>query len=180
MVDAGLAYRWNRDEFVRAWEADVFDRRVELVDGEVWPVTIGSWHGDTTMRVARALPNGTVTVSTSTLPTGESLPDPDCWVRPASATPIETLGTNLLVWRPEDVLLVVEVSHETVVQDLNHKARLYGAAGYGTYWVVTVDALYEHTEPTPDGYRVRVEHRRGEHVPVRYAGSEIAVDALVG
>src|SRR4029453_15512981 len=129
MVDAGLAYRWNRDEFVRAWEADVFDRgvalgagggwagvacrwdpdefvrgwgadgfdrRVELVDGEVWPVTIGSWHGDTTMRVARALPNGTVTVSTSTLPTGESLPDPDCWVRPVGATPIEALGTNLL------------------------------------------------------------------------------------
>lgn len=35
-------------EIVReAWEAGAFDHRVELVEGEVWPVVIGDWHGET-------------------------------------------------------------------------------------------------------------------------------------
>jgi Putative restriction endonuclease len=178
--EAALIYRWSRDEFVRAWEAGVFDHRVELVEGEVWPVVIGPWHGKTTMRVARALPDAGGEVTSATLPAGDSLPDPDCWVLRAGAEPSESIGARLVAWRPEDVLLVVEVADETVLQDLGVKARLYGRAGYGVYWVVTQDVIYEHTEPTPDGYRVRVEHRRGDRIPVRYAGAELGVDDLLG
>jgi Uma2 family endonuclease len=43
------------------------------------------------------------------------------------------------------VLLVVEVADETLIQDLNVKAKLYGQAGYPVYWVVTQEAIYEHT-----------------------------------
>jgi len=180
VADAALAYHWSREEFVRAWEAGVFDQRVELVEGEVWPVVIGSWHGDTTARVARALPNDRATVTTASLPTGESLPDPDCWVRPVGAAPAGTVGARLLAWRPEDVLLVVEVADETATHDLGIKARLYGRAGYRVYWVITPDVIYEHTQPGPDGYRVRVEHRRGDQIAVGYADIELSVDTLVG
>jgi Putative restriction endonuclease len=174
-------YRWSVSEFLRAWEAGAFDHRVELIEGEVWPVVIGDWHGEMVFRVARCLPTEGVLITSSTLPSGNSLPDPDCWVRRQKAQPAGELGTRgLSLWRPADVLLVVEISDDTVVADLNIKARIYGSAGYLVYWVVTADVIFEHTEPTPAGYRVRREYRRGDQLPVPYAGTEIAVDELLG
>ncbi|MGK8523564.1 hypothetical protein ACRS6B_19345 [Nocardia asteroides] len=62
MTEASIAYRWTRSEFLRAWEAGAFDHRVELVEGEVWPVVIGSWHGRAVFRIARKLPTDGVEV----------------------------------------------------------------------------------------------------------------------
>jgi hypothetical protein len=174
-----LTYRWSQSEFMRAWEAGAFDHRVELVDGEVWPVVIGSWHGVTVGEIIAALPRAGAKVTTETLPSGESLPDPDCWVRRADATPIGKLGVRLSVWGPADVQLVVEVSDETLLADLEVKAKLYGRAGYPVYWVVTPEVIYEHTEPASTGYRVRREYRSGERIPVGYAGVELEVADLV-
>jgi Putative restriction endonuclease len=171
-----LAYRWSQSEFIRAWEAGAFDHQVELVEGEIWPVAIGSWHGDAVGQLLALLPRTGVRVTTATLPTGESLPDPDCWVRRADADPIGTLGSRLSRWDPADVLLVVEVADDTMIQDLNVKAKLYGQAGYPVYWVVTQEAVYEHTGPIPTGYRTRVEYRHGERIPVKYARMDLAID----
>jgi hypothetical protein len=179
MPQATLAYHWTQDEFLRAWEAGVFRRRVELVNGEVWPVVIGSWHGKTVGRVTRTLPGAGVEVTAETLPSGESLPDPDCWVQRADAKPLRQLGSKLAVWDPADVLLVVEVSDDTMLHDLQIKARLYGKAGYPVYWVVTKEAIYEHTEPYPGGYHSRREYTPGERIPVRYAGTDLAVTDLI-
>lgn len=172
-------YRWTRDEFVRAWEVGAFERRVELVEGEVWEVSIGPWHGKVTARVVRALPGDDVEVTMATLPAGDSLPDPDCWVLRAGASPAGTIGRRLASWRPEDVLLVVEVSDESVTQDLGVKALLYGRAGYAAYWVVTRDAIYEHTNPTLNGYRTRATYTPDDRIPVDYAGIELKVAALL-
>lgn len=179
MTLAAPVYHWSQSEFLRAWEAGAFDHRVELVNGEIWPVVIGQWHGDTVGRVVGALPRAGVEVTTATLPSGESLPDPDCWVLREDATPLRPLGTKLAVWDPADVLLVVEVSDETMLPDLQTKMRLYGGAGYPVYWVVTQEAIYEHTEPIPNGYRTRREYRPGERTPVGYAGTDLAVADLI-
>jgi putative restriction endonuclease len=179
VTQSALTYRWSRGEFVRAWEAGAFDHRVELIEGEIWPVVIGSWHGDTVGQLMALLPRAGGQLTTATLPTGDSLPDPDCWVRRAGADPVARVGARLSVWRPADVLLVVEVSDETAIHDLNVKARLYGQAGYPVYWVVTQEAVYEHTEPIATGYRTRIEYRRGERVPVAYASTELAVNDLI-
>jgi len=177
-----VAYRWSVAEFLRAWEAGAFDRRVELVEGEVWPVVIGSWHGDTQAQVARLVWAPQVRVSSSTLDVGadDSLPEPDCFVRRADAKPIGTRGTRLRVWDPADVHLVVEISDDSILADLTTKARLYGRAGYGVYWVVTPDVIYEHTSPTPQGYRTRTEYRRGDEIPLAYAGTTLSVDEILG
>jgi hypothetical protein len=143
-------------------------------------VVNGDWHGKTTARAVRRLPEEGVEITTATLPSSDSLPDPDCWVRRTGAQPIGQLGTRLSQWSPEDVALVVEVSEDTVVADLNVKARIYGSTGYLVYWVVTADVIYEHTEPTVAGYRKRIEYRRGNLMPVTYAGTEVAVDDLLG
>jgi hypothetical protein len=55
-----------------------------------------------------------------------------------------------------------------------------GAAGGSIYWVVSKDAIYEHTEPTPVGDRTRIEYRRGERLPIRYPGADTLVDDLLG
>lgn len=179
MTHAALVYHWSQSEFLRAWEAGAFDNRVELVEGQVWPVVTGPWHGKTVMRLAAVLPRAGVEITAETLPSGESLPDPDCWVQRAGAEPIRPLGSKLAVWDPADVLLVVEVSDDTMLHDLQTKMRLYGRTGYPVYWVVTKEAIFEHTEPTPSGYRVRREYRRGERIPVGYADTDLAVDELI-
>ena len=179
MTEPALAYHWSLSEFVRASEAGAFDHRVELIEGDIWPVVVGSWHGDAVGQLLALLPRSGVRLTTATLPAGDSLPDPDCWVRRADAIPIGTIGSRLSVWDPADVLLVVEVSDETVIHDLNVKTRLYGSAGYPVYWVVTQDRIFEHTGPTPSGYRTRVEYAPGERIPVAYADVDLAVEDLL-
>lgn len=173
-------YRWSAGEFVRAWEAGAFDHRVELIEGEIWPVAIGDWHGVTTVRVGQLVHAAGVLVTGSTLPSGHSLPDPDCWVRRRDAEPIGRIGQKLSEWSPADVLLVVEVSDETLMADLTTKARIYGAAGWPVYWVVSPEVIYVHSDPHPQGYRLRGEFRSGDRLSVPFAGAEIAVDDLIG
>ena len=173
-------YRWSAEEFLRAWEAHAFAARVELVEGEVWPVVIGDWHGDAVFRLAGLLGNLGLAGTTATLPSSTSLPDPDLWLRRPGALPSGTLGSRLSTWSSSDVLLVVEVSDETLVADLTTKARLYGSAGWPLYWVVSREAVHVHSEPHAQGYRFRVESRRGDRLPVPGVDVEIAVDELIG
>lgn len=180
MAVSTLRYRWTLDDFLRAEQAEVFTGRVELVDGEVWPLPIGRWHGRTTLRCVQLLGAEGVVVTTESLVTGDSLPDPDVWVCPAGAQELGWLSPRISRWAPSDALLVVEVSDEEVAEDLSIKARLYGAAGYAVYWVVTRDTVHEHTGPVDDGYRTVVRHQRGDEISLPYADRSIAVDALLG
>jgi hypothetical protein len=77
------------------------------------------------------------------------------------------------------VLLVVEVADDSVAQDLGMKAGVCGRAGFGVYWVATREAIFEHSDPTPQGYRMRTTYRPGETIPVGYAATELAVDDLL-
>jgi hypothetical protein len=172
-------YRWRLEEFVAAWDAGAFDSRVELVDGEVWAVPIGNWHGDTAARLLRALPNARFQVSTSSLPTSGSLPDPDCWVRAASTAPAGLVSQRLARWSAEDVLLVIEVADETIDHDLGAKAALYARAGYPCYWAVTRGGIYEHTGPRDIGYQRRVLYLLDQEIPVQHAGVALAVADLL-
>lgn len=177
-----LPYRWGTGGFLRAWEAGAFDDvRVEMVDGEVWPVSAGTWHGRTTARVIRALPDGGAEVTTESLVLATSVVDPDVWVRRTAAEPVRQASARLPVWDPADVLLVVEVGDEALQADLTVKARLYAAAGFAVYWVVSRDGVHVHTDPTGLGYRTVRQHRPGDRVPVPYgpAGATVGVSDLV-
>lgn len=121
-----------------------------------------------------------VEVTTATLPSGGSLPDPDCSVLRSDAVPAERLSDRLSRWRPSDVLLVVEVSDESLAADLTIKARIYGAAGWPEYWVVAEHAVYVHTDPSESGYANRRGYRRGERIPLHYGSSDLAVEDLIG
>lgn len=169
MAVTQFPYRWGLEEFLLAWEAGAFSKRAELIDGEVWDVPIGRWHAKTSGRVIRSLPNGTVEVLAGSLPSGQSLPEPDCWVLRSGAKPAEQLSRRMSRWDPADVLLVVEVSDETRVHDLGRKVAIYGDAGFAAYWSVTRDGVFAHTEPVRGGYRLRLFHPTGTSLPVPYA-----------
>lgn len=170
---------WTLEAYLAAWEGGAFPDRVELIQGEVWPAPIGPWHGHTVGNVFERLPDGRYQKTMASLPSAGSLPDPDCWVLPRSAKPIARLSRRMVAWDPADVLLVVEVSDETVEMDLGIKAALYARSGYRFYWVVTREAIYEHGDPTEAGYRTRTAYRPGDRIPVDYAGSDLPVDDLI-
>lgn len=44
---------------------------------------------------------------------------------------------------------------------------------------MTRSALAYHTRPISTGYRIRIEYRRGERIPVPYAGTALAIDGLI-
>ncbi|MDN5858145.1 MAG: Uma2 family endonuclease [Pseudonocardia sp.] len=179
-VPSVVRHHMTLREFLLAWEAGAFGKRTELLDGEVWDVTIGDWHGDVTMSVGRALPNATVTVTSSSLASGASLPQPDCWARRKEADPIEQLSPRMTRWAVEDVLLVVEVSDETREYDLGRKAEIYAEAGFAHYWSVCRDGVYAHSEPISGTYRHRTVYKAGDRVPVPYAeGVELPVEDLI-
>lgn len=175
-------WRWDERSFIQAWEAGVFaDQRVELVLGEVWPVSMGPWHGSITMNVARALPNDEWRITAATLPSAGSLPDPDVWVHPRRAEPIARLGETrrLARWNPGDVVLVVEVADISYLADTQTKALVYGATGYPVYWVVHRGGVEVFTDPYEGGYRVRQHVDVDGELTVPYTGGALAVATLL-
>lgn len=66
-----------------------------------------------------------------------------------------------------------------MLADLSIKSRLYAAAGYPRYWVVTADVVYEHVGPTPEGYRLRQQYRAGDALPLGYVDAGLSVDQLL-
>ena len=93
--------------------------------------------------------------------------------------PAGRLSSRLSRWAASDVLLVVEVSDETVAEDPGPKARLYGAAGYPVHWVVTREAVHEHPAPDASGYRTVTRHPEGDHLSLPHTGAVLTVADLV-
>jgi len=46
--------------------------------------------------------------------------------------------------------------------------------------VISPDAISEHTEPHSAGYHVRREYVRDDRLPILHAGTNVAVDDLLG
>ena len=154
------------EEVLRMCEAGVLDpdERLELLEGELIRVAAqGSPHGMCVARVNRWLTRGLdpdrfLVWPQSTVRMGEwSLPEPDVAVVPQRDYAL--CGHP----RPEDLLLVVEVSDTTVQKDLLVKAPLYAREGVREYWQVDLrDGLVRvFRGPAAKGYR-RVKELRGE------------------
>jgi Uma2 family endonuclease len=152
------AVAWTRDDCRRMDEIGLLPERWELVRGEVID-KMGQKlpHGNTVLRVAVWLlklfgedfvtSQVTIDVSPADNPTSE--PEPDVIVL---AEPASSIVNNP---RPEQILLLVEVSDTTLRYDLQAKATLYAAAGINEYWVVDLRGreLHQHREPLHGQYQ---------------------------
>jgi Uma2 family endonuclease len=176
------------EEYERMCEAGVFEpeTRVELLRGEIVDMpppgpehenAVASLHlfiSELLHRRAMLWPQG----NSIRLPNSNSRPQPDI---------------TLLRWRddlywgkrpvPEDVILLVEVSHKTVKFDKGDKLKLYAEAGIQEYWVVNIpdDVVEVYTDPGDGTYRSVRKGTRGEtlQLPGELEGS-IAVDDVLG
>ena len=84
---------------------------------------------------------------------------------------------------PEDVLLVIEISHTTLRFDTRIKAPLYAEAGIPEYWILNIpqNVLEVRTEPVNGRYS-RVETLKpGEAVsPRSFPGVTFRVEEILG
>lgn len=134
------------------------DLRVELLDGllvDMSPQDETHWRVIQTLMLLYAPATRDLRVQAPLSVAEGWVPEPDLAIADHDPDP----GV-----RPYGARLVVEVSISSKRKDLE-KAAAYAAAGVTRYWLVDVPGavVLEHTEPTPDGYRV-VMPLRGDDV----------------
>lgn len=160
------------------------DDRVELLDGQVVPMTpIGSPHAGCVNRLTRMLTHtlgdrATIAVQNPAVLNDWSEPQPDVTVlepRPdgyAAAHP-----------GPADVRLLIEVADSSLARDQEIKLPLYAGAGVAEVWIVNLaaDHIHLYRDPGTADYRsVRIA-RRGETVtPLRFPHVAFSVDDILG
>ena len=171
-LTGAMARKFTVDEFVQMAEAGVFDTDdlVELIDGVVVEMApIGRPHGNRVSDVARAfwerVPREIRVYIGSTIRLNDQTgPQPDI----ALLTP-ESSRDESNVPRPEDILLIVEISASALRNDRDDKARRYAQGGIPELWILVVasDEIEVSRQPTPDGYANVQRYRRGDTLTIQ-------------
>lgn len=161
---ASAPARFTAGEFLRMAELGAFeDMKVELDHGEILRMNPPyAPHGTLVARVIGALSEAargsdlTVSGEAGILMGGDTVLAFD------AALVRGTIPDGRFA--PHQLSLIVDVSDTSIERDLGAKAREYGAAGIGLYWVVDIkaQAIHVFTGPTPEGYRDREVVRFGE------------------
>jgi Uma2 family endonuclease len=177
-------WRWTVDAYYRAYEAGVFGAaaRVELLDGEVVRMCpIGNRH----YVVSGILDEWLSKTS-----------EPDHWAseaKPISLSPHSEPEPDFAVIRgrprqmrrkprPDEVVLVVELSDSSLRIDAGPKALLYAEAGISEYWVVDLEGrrVVVHRSPSDAGYReIRLVGVEGSVSPAFRPEMALAVSELI-
>jgi Uma2 family endonuclease len=85
---------------------------------------------------------------------------------------------------PDDIALLIEVAHSSILRDQRDKARIYARAGIAVYWIINladnVIEVYEQPSgPTASpGYGSARRYRAGDDVPLPFGGSIPAAELL--
>lgn len=158
--------------------------RVELIDGEIVQMApIGSYHAacvDTLTRLfMETLGRRVIVRVQNPVRLGErSEPEPDiALLRPRADVYRDSHP------RPEDVLLIVEVSHSTVEYDRDVKTPLYAEAGIPELWLVNLDedCIDGLSDPVGAGYRVTRRYVHGDRIaPALLPDAALDVSEILG
>ncbi len=147
--------RWTMKDFDRLTELGVFGAksRIELIGGELVPMAAKGDHHEI---VRAALQNWLIRRLPETVNATEEMgwrPNADTYLEPdlmyyPSAAPVPFVP-------PDQVFLIIEVSHSSLWIDLGLRAKTMAALGVRDYWVVNAikHDITVHREPTKDGFR---------------------------
>jgi Uma2 family endonuclease len=159
--------RFTVHDYHRMGEAGILheDDRVELIEGEIVEMAaIGTRHFTCVNGLTRLLVRGVgdaaiVSVQNPVRLDEHSEPQPDLAV-------LQTRDYRESLPRPEDVLLLIEVSDTTLSYDRNVKLPLYARAGIPEVWIVDLagETVERYTGPSGDSYRHVERARRGEEI----------------
>ena len=84
--------------------------------------------------------------------------------------------------RPQDILLLVEVSDSSLSYDTNAKLRHYARVRVPEVWIADLrnDRVISHTEPSPEGYLVSQIHQPGDTIsPTAFPDIQISVNDII-
>ena len=166
---------WTVDEYHRMGEVGLLDAdaRVELIEGEIVEMApIGDAHAAISNQLNRLLvlavgDRGVVAVGNPIRLSLRSEPQPDFSVlRPRA-------GYQMKGPRPEDVVLVVEVSDTTLRRDRRVKLALYARAGIPEFWIVNLEVREVEIYRSPTGDTYASVERKGP-------GDIAAIESLPG
>jgi Uma2 family endonuclease len=179
-------HRFTVAEYERMGQTGIFseDERVELVCGEVIEMSpIGERHAAcvdflTQLITLRLRRSAIVRVQSSIRLDEHSQPQPDI---------------SVLKWRddfyrhahpkPEDILLVIEVSDTTLEYDTKVKVPLYARAGIPEVWIVNLpDGLIEvYSDPAAGAYQTVRPYARGRRLQSQTLASlRLSVSKVLG
>jgi Uma2 family endonuclease len=151
--------RWTREECDLLVEAGVLDpQRYELIEGELIE-TVSKSHPhmlgvmllhewlNLTFAGGRVLQEPSIHLAPQDTPYSDPEPDAVVLNRPYDGFTAKA--------HPEDIVLVVEVSHTTLRLDTTRKAALYARAGIQDYWVLDIQGrrFIIHRDPVDGVYR---------------------------
>jgi Uma2 family endonuclease len=176
--------RFTVAEYRRMVDAGILteDDRVELIEGEIVQMSpTGSHHAAQVDRLSTVLNRvvagrAVVRVQSPIELDDASEAEPDlALLRPRAD--FYAAGHP----RPEDILLVVEVSDATADYDREVKVPLYARAGIPVLWRIEVpepEAVEVYEQPSADGYGRVALARRGTQLVV--LGTVLPVDDILG
>lgn len=175
--------RFTAREYHRMGKAGVFhpDDRVELIDGEIVVMApMNDPHAAVIIRLTEVCIVGLAGQArvSAQLPvrlSRNSEPEPDLVIfRPSPDRP---LGAP----RPEEILLLVEVSDTTLAYDRGIKLRLYAMAGIPETWIWDLKRrqVLRFRDPEGEHYRMHDVITSGTIVPAALPGLAIDIDAIL-
>ena len=148
---------WTVDEYHRMIEAGILttEDKVELLEGRIIQMSAQRPpHAATTQRIERYFQNllrGQADIRSQlpiTLSTSE--PEPDIAV-----VRIDPGGYADHHPTPNEILLLIEVAHTTLVTDREEKALIYARANIADYWILDIVGrrVYIFRNPSNEGYQ---------------------------
>ena len=187
-ADGGIVPRlFTRVEYYAMAKAGIigYDERLQLIEGEIVAMApMGNRHAAAIEAAPEELllngivQRGASVRSQTPIRISEALdPEPDAMVlkrrddRYAQDAP-----------RPEDVLLIVEISDSTLNYDVDVKIPMYAAAGIPELWIMNLreDVIDSHSDPSSEGYRATRRYQLGDVIaPLAFPDVEIEVSKLI-
>ena len=163
--------RFTVSEYHRMAEAGILgdDDRVELLHGQIYVMSpIGSQHAACVDRLTRLFvlavhDQAVVRIQNPILVDPSSEPEPDV----ALVAPKEAYAARHP--RPDEVMLIVEVSGSTLAFDRKKKLPLYAQAGIPEVWIVALDEdqIHAHRQPEDGTYAEHETYERGDTLAVQ-------------
>ena len=187
LTDAPRKRLFTRKEYHAMGKAGIFapNERVELLEGEIIAMSpAGSRHSSCILLMTEwfyesGRLNGRAHIHSQNpvVVSDVSEPEPDLMLL-AYRQDRYALGKP----RPQDILLLVEVSDSSLGYDRNVKLRSYAESGIPETWIANLrdDCIEAHTDPSPEGYRSTRIYQRGDTIsPTAFPDIQIAVNDII-
>jgi Uma2 family endonuclease len=183
VINPATPAKWSVIDYHRMIEAGILgDRRVELIEGEIWSMPPeGPLHTSTNINAVkylRSLLDGLAEVREAhPITLANSEPEPDVAIVRLPDTAYLTRHPQ-----PNEIYWLIEIADCTLAIDLGRKKKAYALAGINEYWVIDLQAkkIKIFRSPVNDNYTDEQELMQGTVTPLAFSSLEVSVERLLG